>query len=103
MRYLVDKAFHSAGKVDQCSRCSFDANCILLLFWKSNGNDFSFEGTLCFGNENILDVETYIISACWESSVAIYGKNKTQENLKTKQTKKQQVKELPSIKWINRT
>jgi len=40
----------------------------------------------------------HIISACWESSVAIYGKNKTQENLKTKQTKKQQVKELPSIK-----
>lgn len=30
--------------------------------------------------------------------MAIYGKNKTQENLKTKQTKKQQVKELPSIK-----
>lgn len=35
---------------------------------------------LCLGNENISDVATYRISACWESSVAIYDKNKTQEN-----------------------
>lgn len=57
---------------------------------------FHLKGLFVLGMKT--DVETYIISACWESSVAIYGKNKTQENLKTKQTKKQQVKELPSIK-----